>query len=192
MSDSDSVTAPQLTILLKQWQQGDKNALDALVPAMYQELRRLAAAQLNRDQGASIQCTELISEAYLKLIDVEAIDWRSRSHFFSMAARTMRRVLVERYRFRNTDKRGQKLTILTFDDNMSGTNQSSVALDSLDDALNELEVLDPRQAEIVTLKFFGGLKAEEIAEALSISERTVKREWSVARLWLFRSLQQAD
>lgn len=192
MSESNSPSTDQLTLLLVDWQKGDKAALDALVPIVYDELRRLAAAQLNRDHAASIQCTELVAEAYLKLINVESVDWQSRNHFFSLAARLMRRVLVERFRARNTDKRGKNLTILTFDENTAAEEGTPLELGSLDDALNELEELDPRQAEIVTLRFFGGLKVDEVAEVLSVSARTVKREWSVARLWLFRSMQQAE
>lgn len=178
-----------VTLLLNQWQEGDQSALDALIPVVYHELRTLASAQLQRDSKATIQCTELVSEAYLKLVDVDNIDWQNRTHFFSLAAKTMRRVLVERFRSRNTDKRGQNQTLLTFKDQLSRESSYTLALDQLDDALSELEKLDPRQAEIVTLKFFGGLKGKEIASLLSISSRTVKREWAAARLWLFRDLQ---
>ena len=150
-----------VTQLLHRWQGGHQEALDELVPIVYQELHRLAAAQLRKDQQATIQCTELVSEAYLKLTGAENINWHDRNHFFSLAAKTMRRVLVERYRRKQADKRGNNRT---------------------------LEQLDPRQAEIVTLKFFGGLKGEEIAELMDLSTRTVKREWAAARLWLFRDL----
>lgn len=181
----------QATMLLNRWQSGDQQALNDLVPVVYDELRRLARAQLRRDHKPSIQATELVAEAYVRLIDANAVDWQSRNHFFSMAARTMRRVLVERFRRRNTARRGQGQTLLTYVEasGQDHTAESTVELDQLDDALNELEVLDPRQAEIVTMRFFGGLKVDEIAELLSISPRTVKREWAAARLWLYRSLQ---
>lgn len=178
-----------VTLLLQRWQQGDQDALDALIPVVYEELRRLARAQLHREHKPTIQCTELVAEAYLKLIDAHSIDWQSRNHFFSIAARTMRRVLVERYRARNSDKRGSNQTLLTFKDELDSAPEQSLALDVLDDALNQLETLDPRQAEIVTLKFFGGMKGDEIAQILTISSRTVKREWAAARLWLFKACQ---
>lgn len=176
-----------VTQLLHRWQGGHQEALDELVPIVYQELHRLAAAQLRKDQQATIQCTELVSEAYLKLTGAENINWHDRNHFFSLAAKTMRRVLVERYRRKQADKRGNNRTLLTFEDAIGGNSQA-LELDRLDDALTSLEQLDPRQAEIVTLKFFGGLKGEEIAELMDLSTRTVKREWAAARLWLFRDL----
>lgn len=183
---------PQLTLMLKQWQAGDQKALDELIPAVYQELRRLAKAQLNQGQN-SIQCAELISEAYLRLIDIDSIDWQDRNHFYSMAARTMRRVLVDRYRQKNTDKRGSNPTLLTLsgtekNDNESDTAQQTLALDELEDALLTLEAVDANLSEIVTLKFYGGLTHEEIASVLDSSERSVRRDWSVARLWLNREL----
>lgn len=175
-----------LTLMLKQWQAGDQNALDELVPQVYQELRRLAKAQLNQGKN-SIQCTELISEAYLKLIDIKAMDWQDRTHFYSMAARTMRRVLVDRYRKKNTDKRGHNLTLHTLvEENVEQTKE--VELDALEAALLKLEQFDPSLAEIVTLKFFGGFSHQEIASVINSSERTIRREWSVARLWLNREL----
>lgn len=177
-----------VTALLGRWQEGDGGALDDLIPVVYAELRRLANAQLRRDPGASIQPTELIAEAYLALVGADSINWQGRAHFFSIAARTMRRVLVERFRRRTADKRGGDGDAITLDEALVGAGRRTLDLERLDDALRELEVLDPRQAEIVTLKFFGGLTVEEIAEVLSISPRTVKREWALARLWLYRSL----
>ncbi|TDR20553.1 ECF-type sigma factor [Marinicella litoralis] len=176
----------QLTLMLKKWQAGDQNALDQLIPQVYQELRRLAKIQLNQGKN-SIQCTELISEAYLKLVDITAMDWQDRTHFYSMAARTMRRVLVDRYRKRNTNKRGNDLTLHTLVE--EDTQQSNaVELDALEDALLKLEQFDPELAEIVTLKFYGGLSHQEIASVVDSSERTIRRDWSVARLWLNREL----
>ena len=176
----------QLTLMLKQWQAGDQAALDQLIPQVYQELRRLAKLQLNQGKN-SIQCTELISEAYLKLVDINAMDWQDRTHFYSMAARTMRRVLVDRYRQRNTDKRGNDLTLQTLVE--EDTQQThAVELDALEDALLKLEQFDPELAEIVTLKFYGGLSHQEIAGVVDSSERTIRRDWSVARLWLNREL----
>lgn len=180
----------QVTLLLQRWQAGDQKALDDMLPFVYQELRRLAMAQLNRNQNNSIQCTELISEAYLRLVNVENIQWQGRTHFYSIAARTMRRVLVEQFRKSHAEKRGGNQTVLSFhEERHSAEPPETVELDSLEHALQGLEKLDARQAEIVTLKFFGGLTTMEIAEVLSISERTVRRDWSVARLWLFKTMK---
>jgi len=175
-----------VTLLLQRWQSGDAEALDALLPNIYEELKRLAKAQLRRDRGASIQPTELVAEAYLKLVDVARIDFAGRAHFYSVAARTMRRILVERYRRRVALKRDSGPDTLSVQlDPGSG---SDIELERLDHALIDLERLDPRQADIVTLRFFGGLEGAEIAAALGISERTVKREWAMAKLWLYREL----
>ncbi|MCB1608069.1 MAG: sigma-70 family RNA polymerase sigma factor [Xanthomonadales bacterium] len=177
-----------VTLLLNRWQSGEREALDQLLPTVYAELKRLAQAQLRRDGGATIQPTELVAEAYLKLIDVDQVDFEGRAHFFSIAARTMRRVLVERYRRREAAKRGSGETLLTLNSAIDSGERKPLELTRLDDALTDLEALDPRQAEIVTLKFFGGLDGEEIAAALSISTRTVKREWAMAKLWLGRAM----
>lgn len=178
-----------VTLLLQRWQSGEREALDALLPSIYAELKRLAQAQLRRDGGATIQPTELVAEAYLKLVDVAQVDFAGRAHFFSIAARTMRRVLVERYRRRDSDKRGGGQTLLSLNPELDAADGAgTVELERLDDALTDLEALDPRQADIVTLRFFGGLEGEEIAAALDISVRTVKREWAAAKLWLRREM----
>ena len=165
-----------VTALLGRWQEGDGGALDDLIPVVYAELRRLANAQLRRDPGASIQPTELIAEAYLALVGADSINWQGRAGGS---------------RPRAADKRGGDGDAITLDEALVGAGRRTLDLERLDDALRELEVLDPRQAEIVTLKFFGGLTVEEIAEVLSISPRTVSREWALARLWLYRSLGQS-
>ena len=178
-----------VTELLARWREGDDQAFEDLVPQIYDELRRLARAQLRRDGAATIQPTELVAEAYLKLVGGAQVDWHGRAHFFSIAARTMRRLLVDRYRARNAARRGSNPTHVTLEDGLAGGSQRQLELDHLDDALNELARLSPRQAEIVTLRFFGGLRGDEIAEVLGVSPRTVKREWSVARRWLYRELE---
>ena len=162
--------------------------MEALLPVVYAELKRLARGQLRRDGTATIQPTELVAEAYLRLVDSSEIDFEGRAHFYSLAARTMRRVLVERYRRRAADKRGAGQALLTIQPELDAPEQRPIELERLDDALETLEGLDPRQADIVTLRFFGGLKGDEIAAALDISVRTVKREWSMAKLWLHREL----
>ena len=178
----------QVTLLLNRWQAGDKQALDNLIPMVYQELRQLAKAQLQRNNN-SIQCTELVSEAYMHLVDTQNINYNDRTHFFSMAARTMRRVLVDNFRKKKTYKRGNNQTLLTFFDDSTTDKKSAIALDELEDALTKLEQLDATQAEIVTLRYFGGLKSQEIADILNISTRTIRREWAMARIWLHRQLK---
>lgn len=178
-----------ITLMLKRWQSGDDKALERMVPVVYDELQRLASRQLHRDYGATLQPTELVAEAYMQLVDVERVDWKSRAHFYSMAARIMRRVLVQRYRRREADRRGGGRTVLTLAPNHGAGDPQTLSLDALEEALSELERLDPRQAEIVTLKFFGGLTAKEIAQALDIFEPTVKRDWAAARIWLYDVLK---
>ncbi|MEM6793875.1 MAG: ECF-type sigma factor [Acidobacteriota bacterium] len=181
-----------VSALLERWQGGDEAALHSLVPLVYEELRRLAGAQVRLQDRASLQPSELVAEAYLKLVEIKSVSWRGRAHFFSLAARTMRTVLVDRYRRRHAERRGGHRTMLTLSEGVVGSGPKQLELDRLDDALKELEALDARQAEIVTLRFFGGLKGEEIAEVLGISPRTVKREWAVAKLWLYKCLARAD
>jgi RNA polymerase sigma factor (TIGR02999 family) len=178
----------QVTLLLNRWQAGDKEALDNLIPLVYQELRGLAKAQLLRNNN-SIQCTELVSEAYMRLVDTQNIDYNDRTHFFSMAARTMRRVLVDKFRQKNANKRGNNPTFLTFTDDSTADSNGAIKLDELEEALIKLEKLDVTQAEIVTMRFFGGLKSQEIAQVLDVSTRTIRREWALARIWLHRQLK---
>ena len=179
-----------VTLLLNQWQSGEKQALDDLIPLIYQELRQLAKAQLHINKNNSIHCTQLVNEAYLRLVDVKSLNYNDRNHFFSIAARIMRRVLVDNFRKKQSAKRNSNATLMTLiEDTHNESDQFSVALDSLEEALIRLEKIDPKQAEIVTLRFFGGMTHEEIAEILSISARSVRREWSMARIWLFRALQ---
>jgi len=190
---NDAMTnAAHITMLLQRWQHGDGEALEDMLPVVYQKLQRLAAAQLRRDAGATIQPTELVAEAYLRLVDIDSVDWRGRVHFYSLAARIMRRVLVERYRRRKAARRGGDITLLTLDTEQSDQGKSPLELDQLEQALSELERLDQRQADIVTLKFFGGLTTREIGSALTLSEATIKREWAAARIWLFDALNRDD
>jgi RNA polymerase sigma factor (TIGR02999 family) len=186
MTDAPAPTG--VTLLLQRWQSGEREALDALLPSIHAELKRLAQAQLRRDGAATIQPTELINEAYLKLVDVAEVDFAGRAHFYSMAARTMRRILVERYRRRESDKRGGGQSLVSLCGLPELSDARDIQLEKLDDALKDLEALDPRQADIVTLRFFGGLEGEEIAVALDLSVRTIKREWAAAKLWLLREL----
>ncbi len=180
----------QLTLILKKWQQGDKQAFDELMPEVYTQLRQVAQRQLKQGRN-SIQCTELISEAYLKMLDITAINWQDRAHFFAMAARTMRRILVDRYRQKSAGKRGSDLTLLTLTSADSVTDQAQnneVELDALEDALITLEQFDAALADLVTMKFYGGMTYREMAAVLEVSERSIRRNWTVARMWLNREL----
>jgi len=186
MSAPDQV---DITGLLVAWKDGDDEALDELIPIVYSELRRLARYQLRGERaGHSLQPTALTHEAFLRLFGTRRVSWQNRVHFFSVAAQSMRRVLVEHARKRSATKRGGGATRITLDD--AKTPGETVDLDvlALNEALTELEKIDPRQCRIVELRYFGGLETEETAEVLGISPSTVKRDWRVAKIWLRRAL----
>jgi RNA polymerase sigma-70 factor, ECF subfamily len=177
------------TLLLKEAQSGNKAALDELLPLVYDELRRLAAYHLQRERSDhTLQPTALVHEAYLRLVDQRAVDWQNRAHFFGLAAEMMRRILVNHARARQAAKRGGYETRISLDEVLDWAEQREVDFVALDGALEKLTVLDPQQARIVELKFFGGLSVEEIATLLTISTATVKREWRMAKAWLFQQL----
>lgn len=178
-------TQPDITQLLERWGSGEESALEELVPLVYRELRRMAANYLRREQHEfSLQPTALINEVFLRLIDQHEIRWQSRAHFFGIAARLMRRILVDRVRVRQAAKRGGVHYSLSLSkaDRIAG--QPSVDLLALNLALHKLDTLDPQQVQIVELRFFGGLTIEESAEVLSVSHATLERQWKVARAWL--------
>lgn len=177
------------TLLLKQVQAGDRAALDELLPQVYDELRRLAALQLQRERADhTLQPTALVHEAYLRLIDQHAVDWQNRAQFFGLAAEMMRRILVNHALARQAAKRGGPQTRVALDAAVDFAAQQDVNLLALDEALQELAALDPAQARLVELKYFGGLSIEEIAAVLDVSPATVKREWRMAKAWLFQQL----
>jgi len=178
-----------VTQLLDRWTGGDQQALNDLLPVVYEELRRLAGSYLNRERsGHTLQSTALVHEAYLRLVDQE-VTWQNRAHFFGIAAQVMRRILVDHARARNAAKRGDGLRI-TFDERVMAISEDrDFDVLVLDRALNELSHLDQQQGKIVELRFFAGLSIEETAEALNISTATVKRDWAMARAWLSRSVQ---
>jgi RNA polymerase sigma factor (TIGR02999 family) len=181
----------EVTRLLRAWSAGDEEALAQLVPLVEAELHRLAELHLRGEREShTLQTTALINEAYLRLIDWQNVEWQNRAQFFGVAAKLMRRVLVDHARRRNYQKRGgDALRIsLTEADSISASQDADVV--ALNDALEALEKFDPRRSRIVELKFFGGLEVAEIAEVLSVSARTVAREWELARAWLFRELSQ--
>jgi RNA polymerase sigma factor (TIGR02999 family) len=185
-SESESTL---LTALLRRWNQGDRAALDALVPAVYDELRRLARVQLaNERAGHTLQPTALVHEVFLRLGSYERISWQDRAHFFAVASRIMRRVLVDHARKRRAAKRGGSATQVTLTDVGVRVPSQDVDLIALDQALQQLEEKDARQCSIVEMRYFGGLEHKEIAEVLEISVPTVKRDWRVAKLWLRRAL----
>jgi RNA polymerase sigma factor (TIGR02999 family) len=179
----------EVTQWLLAWGGGDRGALDRLVPLVYQELRRLASAHLRRERaGHSLQTTALVNEAYLRLVDYRRVRPRDRSHFLSIAAQAMRRVLVEAARARRSAKRGGGVPAVSFEEAPDPTAERAAELVALDDALHLLAALDPRKERVVELKYFGGLTSEEAAEALDVSVATVERDWSLARIWLRREL----
>jgi RNA polymerase sigma factor (TIGR02999 family) len=180
-----------ITQLLMAWGEGDKKALDRLMPFVYSELRRLAGAYMRRQRSDhTLQTTALVNEAYMRLIDSSQIRWQDRNHFFAMSARMMRRILVDFARTKNAQKRGGGEHLVTFDEELPVAEAKETELLALDQALSRLAELDERQSKIVEMKYFGGLTEEEIADVLEVSARTVRRDWSVARAWLFREMSK--
>ena len=180
---------PDATQILKEWSEGDKDATARLMPLIYEELRRRAAEYLRHERpDHTLQATALVHEAYLKLIDQNRVDWKSRAHFCGVAAQLMRRVLLEHARGHNAEKRGGKLEKLYLDETHELLDERAPDLIALDDALKSFTSTYPREGEVVELKFFGGLAANEIAEVLDVSQKTVLRDWNFAKLWLRREL----
>lgn len=181
-----------VTLLLRQWSEGDQEALNRLVPLVYAELRRLAHHRLRREHAnRSLNTTGLVHDAYLKLIDVRSARFRDRAHFLAMASRVMRRLLVDQARARRAAKRGAGAEKVELDEAFSVAEPQADTLADLDDALQRLEVLDPRQGQIVEQHYFGGLSLEETAEALGVSLSTVKRDLRFAQAWLSAELRTA-
>ena len=185
-------TPSDVTQLLVAWAGGDAAAAERLVPAVYAELRRQAARAMRREGSENtLQTTALVHEAYLRLVDQRRVVWRSRAHFFGVAAQLMRRILVDHARGRHAAKRGgglQQLALVDADAAIPASAEVGVEVIALHEALERLAVLDPAQARLVELRYFGGLSIEETAEALDVSPATVKREWAIARAWLRREL----
>ena len=178
-----------VTKLLIQWSKGDSEALDALVPLVYDELRRLAQLYLSREKpGHTLSSTALVHEAYLRLVQQKDVTWQNRAHFFGVAARMMRRILVDHARRHGYAKRGGGALTLSLDETVAAAPEREISLVALDDALDSLAKLDERQSRMVELRFFGGLSIEETSEVLGVSAPTVKREWASARAWLYREI----
>jgi RNA polymerase sigma factor (TIGR02999 family) len=183
-SSPDSITK-----LLIEWRDGDETALNRLIPLVYDELHRMAHRHMRRErQEHTLQTTALINEAYLRLVDHKGMRWQNRAHFYGVAAQAMRRVLVDEARNHNTNKR--KHDRVNLEEAVLVPPKQAPDLVALDEALNDLAALDPRQSDVVVMKYFGGMKDKEIAEALGISTATVTREWSSAKLWLLRAMSR--
>jgi RNA polymerase sigma factor (TIGR02999 family) len=189
------VKSAEITKLLKAWRQGDSGALDRLTPLVYEQLRRLARAYVRKEQpGQTLQATAVVNEAFLHLIDARNVDWQDRTHFFAVCARIMRRILVDAARGRAALKRGgqagrvEHSTAVNLDLLPAPGSDPRSQLCALDDALNALADIDPRRAQVIELRFFGGLTVEETGEVLNISPQSVMRDWKLARAWLAREL----
>ena len=181
-----------LTLLLNEWKQGDKDALEKLMEYVYDDLKKRASVYMKHQRhGHSLQTTGLVHEAFIKLVDKNEIEWQDRRHFFAIASKVMRRILIDYARHRNRVKRGGKNENLPFEEtkHILPSENSPVDLLVLDEALNSLASFDERLAKIVELKYFGGLTLDEIAEMLEVSRTTVKRDWNIAKAWLKEYLE---
>ena len=182
---------PAVTDLLLAWRDGDESALNQLVPLVHVELARMARRHMAGERrGQTLQATALVNEVFLRLVDVQRVNWQNRAHFLAMVARLMRRVLVDAARARQAEKRGGEMVRVTFVEELAGGTDPAAELVNLDEALEALAQLDPRKGKVVELRFFGGLSLEEIAETLGVSTKTVMRDWDFARAWLQRELQR--
>jgi len=186
-----SAPSPNITRLLKAWAAGDAQALDELMPLVYEELRRVARAYMRRERtGNTLQTTALANEAYLRLVGAQGLDWKDRAHFFAVAAQMMRRLLVDATRARCAAKRQAGELRVTFDDQLPLAAGKDRNLLALDDALAVLAKRDARKAQVVELRYFGGLSAEETAAVLKISPQSVLRDWKLSKAWLARELSR--
>ena len=175
--------------LLEEWSNGNQTALDELVPLVYEELHRMAKRHLGRERpDHTLQTTALVNEVYLRLIDQKNVRWQNRAHFFAIAARLMRRILIDHARAHHYAKRGGAAIKVTLGKAIDVSKQRTAELVSLDDAMTALATVDPRKSQVVELRFFGGMSVEETAEVLGVSPVTVMRDWSTAKAWLHREM----
>ena len=182
----------ETTRLLRAWASGDQAALARLMPRVYRELRRIAGHHMQNEQtGRTIQTTALVHEAYLKLIDVDNVDWEHRAHFYAVSSQIMRRILLDRARRRMATKRGGKVAKVRLDENPDVSGARAGELIALDAALDALAQIDPRKAQVIEMRFFGGLSVEETATILKVSQDTVQRDWLLARSWLLAELKES-
>jgi RNA polymerase sigma factor (TIGR02999 family) len=190
---ADHPPAPDATELIRAWQQGDRDALNRVVPLVYDELRRVAHARLRAEPaGHLLQTTALVHEAYLRLVDLDRINLRDRAHLLALAARLMRQILVDQARRRDARKRGGDIRFTGLHDVPNATTPAAIDVLALNDALTELTSLDPRAGRVVEVKFFAGLTIDETAEALGVSPATVERDWTVAKAWLQQRMSSAN
>lgn len=179
----------EVTQLLMAWSSGDRTALDKLTPLVYDELRRMAHRYMSRERpGHTMQTTALVSEAYLRLVNRETVQWQNRAHFFAIAAQIMRHILVDHARSHAYAKRGGGTRTISLDEAMLVSQERAADVLALDEALKGLAEIDPQQSRIVEMRFFGGLTVEETAAVLQLSAATIKREWSTAKAWLYHEL----
>jgi RNA polymerase sigma-70 factor, ECF subfamily len=191
-SGLSSAPARDVTGLLRAWSSGDRDALERILALVYPELRKIAQRCLSNERlGHTLQATALVNEAYLRFVDIKKIEWQDRAHFFAIGARLMRRILVDYARSRGYAKRGGSVQRVDFDEALVVSTQMDPMLVRMDDALNQLATFDPRKAQIVEMRYFGGLQAEEIADVLGVSVQTVHRDWGLARSWLAREMSEA-
>ena len=187
MNDSPGA---EITVILRRWSAGDRDALERLIPLIYPELHRIAHARLARERsGHSLESTELVHEAWLRMFDRAKTEWNDRVHFFAASSRIIRNILIDHARARQRERRGGGVTLLALNDSIDASPQRNLELIALDDALTDLAKLDERQSRIVEMRFFGGLEIEEVAGVLGISRATVKRDWVTARAWLARRMK---
>jgi RNA polymerase sigma-70 factor, ECF subfamily len=184
----DSDSNGDVTRLLVEWSKGDKESLSKLTPIVYSQLHKLAERALSRQQQHTLQPTALVNEAFIRLIDIKLVDWKSRAHFFAVAANIMRNVLVDYARSHYAEKRGGGRLALYLDEMVKWPGKEDVGLLELHEALTNLAAIDPRQSQIVEMRFFGGLTIEETADYLGVSTKTVTREWRSARAWLHQEI----
>ena len=184
---------PAITALLRSWRQGDGAALDHLIPLVDEELRRVARAHFRREHpGHTLQATALVHEVYLRLTDVDGLTLNDRTHFFAVASRLMRQILVDHARRKRAGKRGAGVTMMSLDDVSPASDASIVDVLALDEALEALSSRDVRQCRVVELRFFAGLTIDETAEAIGVSAATVEREWAMGKAWLHQRLAAGE
>lgn len=181
----------EVTLLLLAWSEGDQAALDKLIPLVYEELHRLAHRYMSHESpGNTLQTTALAHEAYLRLVNAKGVQWQNRAHFFAVAAQTMRHILVDLARARHNLKHGGGALQISLDGVLTSTPISGADMIDLDEALGRLAAFNPRQSQVVELRYFGGLTDEEVAEVIKISPRTVRSDWRLAKAWLYRELRR--
>jgi RNA polymerase sigma factor (TIGR02999 family) len=190
---NESASLHEVTRLLQAWSSGNEQALQELIPVVYDELHRLAERYMSAEQsGHPLQTTALVHEVYLRLVDVKTVGWQNRAHFYALSARLMRRILIDFARTRNYQKRGAQFAHIQLEEAATVSGAVVSELVSVDEALKQLAAVDARKSDVVEMRFFGGLTVEEIALALRVSVETVARDWKLAKAWLLRELSRED